>query len=328
MIILISKTLTKLLVIFIILAIASSVLILTSRSTLIPQNVIILNKTETLFSLLEESNNTVVTIFQQLEEDGITLPQESIIEYEKANVLAAESQILVNAGNYSNAEISIVQALDKLKDALRIAYESVQDQPVQSETSIEKYVRIQSSIKRYSELIGRIQNQTILVSLSGFNTTSLRDKIQTIISLLNSATANLEKNRFEAALKNIAESKSLSDSVIVVLRDFAINLKMTRLETYIVNTEKRLILIRQTTTSLSATYPANAIDASYLALDKAENSLSSAKSFFESNQINDTLNELVKSKISEDQAVNYLRSNDELESPALSDSLPVLVLGS
>lgn len=324
MIILVSKTLTKLLVIFIILAITSSVLILTSRSTLIPQNIIFSNKAETLFSLLEESNNTVVTIFDQLEEDGIILPQESIIEYEKANVLAAESQILINSGNYSNAEISIIQALDKLKDALRIAYESFQDQPVQPATSLEKYVRIQSSIKRYSELLERIQNQTILVSLSGFNTTSLRDKIQTIISLLNSATINLDQSRFGAALRNIDEAKSLSDSIIAVLRDFAINLKTTRLETYIENTEKRLILIRQTTASLSATYPATTIDASNLELDKAENSLSSAKSFLENNQINDTLNELVKSKISEDQAVSYLRPVDELENPTLSDSSQIV----
>jgi len=323
---LVSKTLTKLLVIFIILAITSSVLILTSRSTLIPQNTIFSNKAETLFSLLEESNNTVVTIFDQLEEDGIILPQESIIEYEKANVLAAESQILINSGNYSNAEISIIQALDKLKDALRIAYESFQDQPVQPATSLEKYVRIQSSIKRYSELLERIQNQTILVSLSGFNTTSLRDKIQTIISLLNSATINLDQSRFEAALRNIDEAKSLSDSIIAVFRDFAINLKTTRLETYIENTEKRLILIRQTTASLSATYPATTIDASNLELDKAENSLSSAKSFLENNQINDTLNELVKSKISEDQAISYLRPVGELENPTLSDSSQIVTL--
>ena len=317
----VSKTLTKLLVIFIILAITSSVLILTSRSTLIPQNIIFSNKAETLFSLLEESNNTVVTIFDQLEEDGIILPQESIIEYEKANVLAAESQILINSGNYSNAEISIIQALDKLKDALRIAYESFQDQPA---TSLEKYVMIQSSIKRYSELLERIQNQTILVSLSGFNTTSLRDKIQTVISLLNRATINLDQSRFEATLKNIDEAKSLSDSIMAVLRDFAINLKTTRLETYIENTEKRLILIRQTTASLSATYPATTIDASNLELDKAENSLSSAKSFLENNQINDTLNELVKSKISEDQAVSYLRPAGELENPTLSDSSQIV----
>lgn len=320
----VSKKLTKLLVVFIILAITSSVLILTSRSTLIPQNVIISNKTETLFSLLEESNNTVVTIFHQLKEDGITLTQESIIEYEEANVLVGESQILVNAGDYSNAEISIIQALDKLKDALRIAYGSIQDQPVQPATSLEKYVRIQSSIKRYSELIERIQNQTILVSLSAFITTSIRSKIQTIISMLNRATINLDQSRFEAALKNIAEAKSLIDSVIVELRDFAINLKTTRLETYIDNTEKRLILIRQTTTSLSATYPETTIDASYLALDKAENSLSSAKRFFESNQINDTLNELVKSKISEDQAVSYLRPDTEVENPTLSESSQII----
>ena len=320
----VSKTLTKLSVIFIILAITSSVLILTSKSTLIPQNVIVSNKAETLFSLLEESNNTVVTIFDQLEEDGIILPQESIIEYEKANVLAAESQILINSGNYSNAEISIIQALDKLKDALRIAYESFQDQPVQPATSLEKYVRIQSSIKRYSELLERIQNQTILVSLSGFNTTSLGDKIQTVISLLNRATINLDQSRFGAALRNIDEAKSLSDSIIAVFRDFAINLKTTRLETYIENTEKRLILIRQTTASLSATYPATTIDASNLELDKAENSLSSAKSFLENNQINDTLNELVKSKISEDQAISYLRPVGELENPTLSDSSQIV----
>ncbi len=320
----VSKNLTKLLVIFIILAITSSVLILTSSSILIPKNVIVSNKAETLFSLLEESNNTVVAIFHQLEEGGISLTQESISEYETAQVFAAESQILVNAGNYSTAEISIIQALDKLKDALKIAYESIQDQTVQPVTSLEKYVTIQSSIKRYTELLEQIRNQTILVSLSGFNTTFIEGKIQTIISLLNSATINLEESRFEAASRNIAEVKSLSDSIIVLLRDFAINLKTTRLELYIVNTEKRLIFIRQTTNSLSTTYPATTIDASYVALDKAEISLSNAKSYFENDQIDDTLNELVKSKISEDQALSYLRLDDELENPTLSDNSQIV----
>ena len=315
-----SKTLTKFLVILIFFILTSSALILTSSSNLIPQNIILSNKTETLFSLLEESNNTVITIFHQLEEEGISLPQESINEYEKAKVLAAESQILFNSGNYSDAELNIIQALDKLKDALKIAYESIQDQPVQLETSIEKYFRIQSTIKRYSEILEKIQNQTILVSLSGFNTTSFIDRIQIIISLLNNATINLEQSRFESALRNIANAKSLIDSIIVVLQDFAINQKTTRLETYIIDTEKRLILIRQTTASLSATYPATTIYASNIALDKAEDSLSEAKLFLENNQIKDTLNSLVKSKISENQAVNYLQPDPELENTVLSDN--------
>lgn len=321
-----SKTLTKLLVVLIILVVTSSVLIFTSGSVLIPQNDIVSSKTETLFSFLEESNSTVINIYKQLEEDGITIPQESINEYEKASVIAEESQSLVDTGNYSGAENRIIQALDNLKEALKIAYESIQDQSPQPTNLAEQYFQIQSSIKRYFELLGQLQNQTILVSLSDFNTTALIDKMQIITSILNRASNNLDQNRFEAALRNINEAKSLSNSVIVVLQDFAINLKTQRLETYIENTEKRLLLIRQTTISLSATYPTSTIDASFIALEEAETSLNNAKSYLDSNQINDTLNELINSKASEEQALDYLRPDTKLDTPALTDSSQVVTL--
>jgi hypothetical protein len=298
----------------------SSTLLLTSGSTSIQQTEINSDKAETMFSLLEDTNSTVIEIFHQLESEGFTIPQESYNEYNQALVLADESQILIQTGEYSNAENKIIQALDKFKESLKLAYESIGDQPPLTTTSIEKYFQIQSSINRYTEFLGQIQNLTHLVSQAGFNTTALQERIQTITSLLARATNNLEQKRFDAALRNIDEAKKISDNLINKLKDFAANLKTERLETYITNTEERLALIKRTTNSLSANYPASTIENAISALDDAETSLSNAKTYLENDQINNTLTELANSKASEEQAVNYLRPEDSSEESSLSDT--------
>jgi hypothetical protein len=122
-------------------------------------------------------------------------------------------------------------------------------------------------------------------------------------------------------LENIAEAKRLGEQLTNKLRDFAIVLKIDRLETYIKNTEERLALLKRTTTSLSTTYPTSTIDAAFTALNSAESSLNNAKRYLENDQINDTLTELANSKASEEQAVSYLQPDNTSEVPSLSDDL-------
>lgn len=294
------KPVPKWLVILTLIMVTLSALVLASTSATVQDDTDTKDKTEDLFSLLQNANVTVAEIFRQLEADSKTVPQASLDEYNQALVLAEESKRLLQAGNYSEADSKIIQALQKLKEALRIVYTTIPEQPTETETALERAVQLKSSINRYYEQLERIENLTRLATTVGYNTTTLEAKIQTIKSLLDRALNNVEQKRFEAALDNLADAKALSDRILSSINNFAADLKIQRIETYINQTQERLDAIRETAESLSN-------DASLAALNNAETSLDNAKEYLEEQQINETLSELANSKASEEEAVEYLK---------------------
>lgn len=307
---------------FIILLLSSS-LLFTSGSTSLQDIENNSKKAEYLFSILGESNSTVIEIFHRLEDQGIEIPQESYNEYNRALVLADESQMLIQSGNYSQAENRIIQAFEKFREALNLAYAKIDDQTPHL-TTIEKYYQIQSTLNRYKELLEQIQKLTETISKAGFNTTILRERILTINSLLTRASNNLEQHNFASALRNAAEAKKIADNLISILKDFAANLKTERLEQYITNTEERLALIRITADSLSSAYPPATIENVISALESAESSLDTAKIYLENDQINNSLVELANSKESEEEAISYLKPSISSEDTSL-DNNPSIV---
>jgi len=257
-------------------------------------------KTEALFSLFQNANATVQQVFRQLESDGETVPQASLNAYNQAQALVAESESLMQAGNYSEADGKIVEAFQKLKDAVRIVDETVPEQQTETEINLERTFQLKSSISRYTEQLQRIENLTRFAASVGYNTTTLEDKISTIKDLLETASKNIEQQRFEAAQENLAEAKNLSDRILNTINSFAADLKITRIATYINQTQQRLDAIRETAKAASN-------EASLAAVDNAETSLNNAKTYLEEQRINETLSELANSKASEDAAVEYLR---------------------
>jgi len=278
--------------------VALSALVLASSSASLQQPPS--EKTQDLFSLFQNANSTVSKVFRQLKADGETVPQASLDEYNQALVLAEESESLSQAGNYSEADEKIVQALQKLKEALRIVYATLPEQPTETEISLERTVQLKSSINRYYEQLQRIENLTRLAASVGYNTTTLEDKIQNIKALLDRASNNIEQKRFEAASENLADAKNLSDRILSSVNNFAADLKIQRIATYINKTQERLDTIRETAEALSN-------EASLAAVDNAETSLANAKEYLEEQRINETLSELADSKVSEDEAVEYLK---------------------
>jgi DNA repair exonuclease SbcCD ATPase subunit len=206
----------------------------------------------------------------------------------------------MQAGNYSEADGKIVEAFQKLKDAVRIVDETVPEQQTETEINLERTFQLKSSISRYTEQLQRIENLTRFAASVGYNTTTLEDKISTIKDLLETASKNIEQQRFEAAQENLAEAKNLSDRILNTINSFAADLKITRIATYINQTQQRLDAIRETAKAASN-------EASLAAVDNAETSLNNAKTYLEEQRINETLSELANSKASEDAAVEYLR---------------------
>jgi cellobiose-specific phosphotransferase system component IIA len=277
--------------------VALSFLVLVSSSASLQQTA---EKTKDLVLLFQNANTTVLNIFHQLEADGETLPLASLAEYNQALVLAGESDNLLKAGKYSEADEKIVQALQKLKDALTIVYATIPEQPTETEISLERTVQLKSSINRYYEQLQRIENLTRLADSVGYNTTTLVEKIQNIKELLDRALNNIEQKRFEAASENLAYAKNLSDLLLNFVNNFAVELKIQRIATYINMTQERLEEIRETAETLSN-------ESSLAAVENAETSLDNAKVYLEEQRINDTLSELANSKASEDEAVEYLK---------------------
>ena len=294
------KPAPKWLVIIALIMVALSAFVLASSQASLQQTTAESEKTQELFSLFQSANATVSKVFRQLEADGEIVPQASMNEYHQALVLAEESESLLQAGNYSEADSKIVQALQKLKEALRIADVAIPEQPTETEISLERAARLKSSIERYREQLQRIENLTRLAASVGYNTTMLEDKIQAIKSLLDRASSNIDQKRFEAASENLADAKILSDQILSFFKNFAADLKIQRIATYINQTQERLDAIREKAELLSN-------EASLAALDNAEISLDNAKEYLEERRITETLSELANSKVSEEEAVEYLK---------------------
>ena len=274
-------------------------------------------KTEDLFSLFQTANATVAEVFSQFQAEGKTIPQASLNQRNQAFLLVEESRSLLQAGNYDEADFKIVEALQKLKEALRTVYTTFPEQT--PETDFDKAAQLKSAITRYYEQLQQIENLTRTASAAGYNTTKLETTIQAVKSLLETASNNVDEKRFEAATSNLAEAKTRIDTLLNSVNTFATDLKTQRLKTYISQTEARLAAIREKAEAVSNT-------ASLAALENAETSLDSAKDYLASQQINETLSALASSRASEEEAVEYLEpsvsSRDSTSSTALSAVQP------
>ncbi len=275
-----------------------SVLVLGSSSASLQQP--ILEKTQNLYSIFQDADATILEFFRQLEAKGETAPQASLYEYKQAIDLVAESKSLLQKGNYSEANEKIVQALQKLKEALRIAIVAIPWRPTEAEISQEMAVQLRSSISRYYEQVQIIENITHFAASVGYNTTILEDRIQTIKHLLEKASNNAEEKLFEAAWENLVQVKTISFQVMSSINNFAADLKIQRIATYINKTQERINVIREIAESLSN-------EASLAAIDSAETSLDNAKVALEELRIDETLSELANSKVSENEAVENLK---------------------
>lgn len=292
------KTASKWLVVLPLVVVTLFVFVLSSSQASLQQP--LSEKTQDLFLLLQNANASISSIFQQLKADGETIPQASQYEYNQALVLAEESEILLKAGNYSEANIKIIQALQKLKETMRIISEVIPWQQTEADLNLERIVQLKSSINRYCEQLERIENLTRFATSVGYNTTNLENMIQTIRNLLETASTNIEQKHFEMASENLDEAKAIGIQTINVISNFADNLKIQRVATYIDKTHDRLDAIRKTAEAVSN-------EASLVAVDNAEASLETAEEYLEEKRFDETFSELAKSKESEDEAVELLK---------------------
>ena len=258
-----------------------------------------LDKANSLFSILEEANATVVKVFRQLEAKGIVAPQNSLLLYNQGLLLASEADSMIQLGKYSEASATVIEAIQKLKESLRIIYGSVAEQPSEFEANVEKTIALNSSINRFYEQLHKIENLTSIARANGFNTTEMETQAETVQALLSEASDKIEEGKLEIASENLSEARALINILSDNLNELAIELKVQRLSTYIAETQVRLEALKARAISI-----ANTVSLTYVNL--AEDSLNNAKEYLEQQLINQTLTELADSKDNELQAEKIL----------------------
>ncbi len=258
------------------------------------------DKVNSLFSFFEEANATVVKIFHQYEGRDVAVPQASTEQYDQACLLANEATTRVQMGNYSEANTLIVEALQKLKESLRILYATASLQPTEFEANLEKAILLNSSISRCYGQLFQIQNVTAVAKTSGFNTTLLEAKIVAAWSFLDEASGSLNEGFLEAASGNLTQAKNILAQLSVSLGELTVDLKVQKLSAYIAEAEVRLDALRAEAISVSNTAPLAYVN-------QAESSLTSAKEYLAQQLIDQTVVELTVSRNSELQAEAILK---------------------
>ena len=227
--------------------------------------------------------------------------------------MVGEATSLYQKDNYTEASSQLVQALQKLKETLRIIYETTNIQKIQGETNLERTTSLNSSIYLFYSQLSHLENLTLVAQQAGFIVAPLTTKIAEAKLHLRDAQESLVQGQYAAVQGSIDEVKAITADLTNFLSTLALEIKIQRLETYIAETEERLNTIKAEATSTSNT-------ASLSAVNLAETSLNNAKTYLEHNLVNATITELLNSKESEDQAISALKpptsssTNDSLSS--------------
>jgi len=274
--------------------ISASVLAVTQQATT-PKD-----KADTLIVLLEKANSTIAEAFQRLKAKNIDIPQESSNQYKQAAALAEEAMTLYETGNYSEANNKIIQALQKLKQAILTISETTVIEQTQEEVNHERTMELTNSIDRLTEQMIQLQDLAFSAQSAGLKPPSIDAKIVAVKSLMANVYKSLNQGNLDQATTAYNEARTLIDELTRGLSSLAENLSTQRMETYIAETENRLGVIKQEAqTTLNA--------ASLTAVNQAETNLSLAKTYLHKQLLNQTVAALVDSKASEEVATEALK---------------------
>lgn len=266
-------------------------------------------RTGALLAIVEQANATVAEIFSDLRTRGLLIPPAALDLYDDGRGAAAEAFRLYDLGRYEEARSTAVEALQKFKAALDVAYTEVQDPATQIPSATELVRRLNHSITRGFQHLKAVENLAHILKAHGYDTTFLEIQIQAARGLLHKALGELRRHRFMLVDSTLELVRELLEALRARLAAIAAQLKVSQLVTFIGAVETRLTRLRGTILSLSSELSPEATNASLAAVEDAEQSLDQARSLLEGQQVNAAINELVQSKASEEEAWRILRES-------------------
>ena len=266
------------------------------------------SKAETLLAFVGSVKRTAEDVLDRFEKAGREVPPEAGKLYSEGISLAQEASVSLEAGNYSEASTGAIGALQMFKQALAVLEEAMPEKLTSAEVASEKIIKLRTAIDRTYQYTERLEDLADRAEVLGYDVTATRRAIREARRHLKNAIDNLEQWKINDASRELASAKALLDQSTKEQARLAHDVKVLKTEEFMVKTENRLALLRANITAASTELPQEVRNASLAALARAENSLESARLLMTRGMVDESVDELVKARESEEESREYLEA--------------------
>jgi hypothetical protein len=177
----------------------------------------------------------------------------------------------------------------------------------------EKALIVRDSITRASEYIRRLDELLDLLAAQGYNTTIVKQNIEDIMQILESARDNFRQGDIDKAKNDLEIGRTRFNQLVEQLNKLKNFVKVQKIEEFITKTDERITNLKEAI-SISSELSPTIKRASLTALNDAESSLERAKDFMEKTMYKEAVDELLNVKQKEEEALETLQSFTTIQS--------------
>lgn len=269
-----------------------------------------------LLSTFNTSNRSVTQTILNLQTKGIAIPQASLLDFKDAQSLANQSILSSQRGDYSEASMLIIQALQRLKDTITKIYQAVN--ATDSNQEIDQLIVLKNTIDRNNMLVVRLENIANSAENHGSNVSDARQKIANIKAELDSATQSAKQGNLDQAKNQLRDAETSVAELTEYFDSLAITLQTEKVATYINSSEQRLTTLKQELDSVSNQLSSSDQAAASAALNQAQNSLTQAKQYLTNQQLSQTIDSLTNVNTIEKTVASYINTASPTPTPIVT----------
>ena len=263
-------------------------------------------KAETLLKILDNDNISIIEAFSKLDAQNITVPNAETT-YNEGLAHAEEAFRLMNEGNFGEASIEAVEAMQKFEETLRILEDASPVEPTETEVTAEEAISLKANITRTIEHVERLENLTAKAATAGYDTTAIEKRLSEVKQHLENATRKLSAINLDGAAEELLIAKTLLDELREPFDRLTNLVKASNTEKYLEAAEIRVSATKANITSSAALTPEIKEDA-ITALNNSEKNLANARDFIENNDVDDAIEELEEAKKWEEESNRAIAS--------------------
>jgi hypothetical protein len=263
-------------------------------------------KAETLLKILDNDNISIALAFSRFDAQNITMPNAETT-YNEGLAHAEEAFRLMNEGNFSEASIEAVEAMQKFEETLRILEDASPVEPTETEVTAEEAISLKANITRTIEHVERLENLTAKAATAGYNTSAIEKRLSEVKQHLENATRKLYTLNLDGATEELLIAKTLLDELREPFARLTNLVKASNTEKYLEAAEIRVSATKANITSSAALTPEIKEDA-ITALNNSEKNLATARDFIENNDVDEAIEELEEAKKWEEESNRAIAS--------------------
>lgn len=263
-------------------------------------------KAETLLKILDNDNISIIEAFSKLDAQNITVPNAETT-YNEGLAHAEEAFRLMNEGNFSEASIEAVEAMQKFEETLRILEDASPVEPTETEVTAEEAISLKANITRTIEHVERLENLTAKAATAGYNTSAIEKRLSEVKQHLENAARELYTLNLDGAAEELCIAKTLVDELRELFARLTNLVKASNTENYLEAAEIRVSATKANITSSASLTPEIKEDA-ITALNNSEKNLANARDSIENNDVDDAIEELEEAKKWEEESNRAIAS--------------------